>query len=76
MQLKTFALTALLSTTRSALAFPRVKPEEFRRMVEEAASAPEPEIRDGQLGRIIQFDPVPAYIGTKKIPGELYRVRV
>jgi (2Fe-2S) ferredoxin len=69
MQFKTFVLTALLCVTQSAVAFPKVTPEEFKRIVRQVSSV-EPEVRDGQVGRLVQFDPVPDYIGTKKIPGK------
>jgi hypothetical protein len=70
MQFKFFTLAALLSTVS---AFPKMHPTEFRRLVQEAADpANTPEIRDGQVGRMIQFDPVPAFTGTKKIPGIAY----
>lgn len=69
MQLKTFALTALLALTQTAVAFPKITPDEFKRIVNDASSR-RPEIRDGQRGRIVKFDPVPKYTGTKKIPGE------
>jgi hypothetical protein len=69
MQFKTFVLTALLCVTQTAVAFPKVTPEEFKRIVTEASSM-QPEIRDGQVGRLVQFDPVPTFTGTKKIPGK------
>jgi len=68
MQLKTFAIASLLTLAQTALAFPKVSPQEFKRMVEEAANKPKPDIRDGQTGRIVKFDPVPSFTGTKKIP--------
>src|ERR1700742_3654626 len=75
MQFKFFTLAALLGTVS---AFPNIHPAEFRRLVQEAANpANSPEIRDGQVGRVVQFDPVPAFTGTKKIPGnEMYALLV
>jgi hypothetical protein len=45
MQFKLVALTALLGLAQVALAFPKVNPQEFKRLVEEAADQ-RPEIRD------------------------------
>ena len=73
MQLKTLALVSLLGLAQTALAFPKVTPQEFQRLVREAASKPQPEVRDGQKGRVVKFDPVPAFTGTKQIPGEFSR---
>jgi hypothetical protein len=69
MQLKLLATTALLSLVQTALAFPRMTADEFRRVIREAASADMPDIRDGQVGRIVNFDPPLAFNGTMKIPG-------
>ena len=71
MQFKTFGLTALLCIAQTALAFPRVSPEEFNRILERADTSMMPDIRDGQIGRVVQYDPVPAFTGTKQIPGKL-----
>lgn len=67
MQLKLLAFTALLSAVQTAVAFPKVTPQEFRRVVRDAARQ-KPDIRDGQVGRVVKFDPVPSFLGTKKIP--------
>jgi hypothetical protein len=72
MQLKIFATAALLSAVQTALAFPRITPEEFKRVVRDAAKQ-KPDVRDGQVGRVVQFDPVPSFTGTKKIPGKIAR---
>ena len=70
MQFKTFGLTALLCLTQTVLAFPKVSPEEFNRILERMDSTQMPDVRDGQIGRVIQFNPVPADTGPKIIPGE------
>ena len=48
MQLKSFVLAAL-AVAQTALAFPKVSPQEFKRIVQEAASNNRPDIRDGQV---------------------------
>ena len=74
MQFKLLAFAALLSFVQSAMAFPKMNGEEFRRVVRDAAKQ-KPDIRDGQVGRIVKFDPVPANTGTKKIPGKLIHIK-
>ena len=77
MQFKLFAVTGLLAFIHVALAFPKATPENMKRMFDQAASLhrkSRPEMRDGQVGRMIQYDPVPKFTGTKKIPG-FYDVR-
>jgi hypothetical protein len=73
MQFKLFAAASLLAFVQTALAFPRVTPEEFKRVVRDAASRPE--IRDGQVGRVVRFDPPPSFTGTKKIPDAAHPFR-
>ena len=60
MQLKLIAFTALLTAVQTAVAFPKVTPQEFRRVVRDAARQ-KPDIRDGQVGRVVKFDPVPSF---------------
>jgi hypothetical protein len=65
------ALTTAVLLATSVSAFPKVHPAEFRRIVQDAAASGNmPEIRDGQIGRLIQFEPPMAFNGTKKIPGQ------
>jgi hypothetical protein len=72
MQFKLFTLTGLLALTQFALAFPKASPENIKRMLDQAESlrSRRPDIRDGQVGRRIEYDPVPKFLGTKKIPGK------
>ena len=68
MLFKSLATATLLAS--SAFAFPKVTKSEFERIVAEAEKASgKPEIRDGQVGRIIKFDPPMSFQGTKAIPG-------
>jgi hypothetical protein len=82
MQLKLFAFTGLLAFSQVALAFPSTRPEDLKRIMEDygrRTRRPEvrtgPEVRDGQVGRIIQYDPVPSFLGTKMIPGKWITIR-
>lgn len=70
MQFKTYSLTLLFCFAQTALAFPRMTGEEFERVARQVTPDSMPDIRDGQLGRIIQYDSVPAFTGTKQIPGQ------
>jgi hypothetical protein len=77
MQLK-LLFTGLLAFSQVALAFPRARPEDLKRMVEMYGSLDRrtgPEVRDGQVGRLIQYDPVPKFLGTKMIPGKWITIR-
>lgn len=74
MQFKLLALTGLLAFSQLALAFPKADPENMKRMFDQAHSlrhGRKPERRDGQVGRLIKYDPRPKKTGTKQIPGEL-----
>jgi hypothetical protein len=73
MQLKLVATAALLASVQTAVAFPRMSSEEFKRVVRDAANRPE--TRDGQVGRVVRFDPVPSFTGTKKIPDAAHPYR-
>lgn len=68
MLLKNFATAALIASS-SVSAFPKFNAADFKRAVENAAANAKPEIRDGQIGRLVKYDAPLAFSGTKKIPG-------